>query len=276
MEAVINKVLYRLFLVIFVLGQGAQAASGNMEVKTDQGSWVVSEGDLYLQDKDGQALKGWHQLEINGKTDYYYFSRTSGKMVAGKTVDGIKLDKSGRAELTDYNQEKIETMITAREKVESLTEASDSKEEKMEKCFEYLCSLPYIQWHMMEDERDKEDWDLIFANDVFEMGSGDCIAFSAAYAYMLLEIGYTGDIWICGDTRENTNDTHAWTELRSKGKETSLVFDVVFANRNSQKEYDLYYKRRSESETDVVVNGETLLWRMTWKDVSTGKTYARS
>ena len=84
--------------------------------------------------KKGSLVRGWKKLGNN----YYFFSRQTGAMVTGEKVDGIVLKDNGKARLTTGVEQSIKSMISARTLVNSITDPSDSKNIKKEKCKVYL------------------------------------------------------------------------------------------------------------------------------------------
>lgn len=81
---------------------------------------VTVKNKTYLFDKKGVMVTGWAKY----KKDYYYLGRTNGKMAKKCTVDGIKLDKAGKAKQTDLSVAKIKTMMRARKQYNNIIEKS--------------------------------------------------------------------------------------------------------------------------------------------------------
>ena len=187
----------------------------------------------YSFDKKGRMRKGW--FKINKK--FYYFSRKTGKMAVNTKVDGVKLDKNGRAKKAgnkSYNKYKIETMIRARYFVERLTKPTDSSSQKRRKCFEYFMSgsrVPYDSslGSLGSVRGSSKKWSQKFANEIFVKHRGDCVAMACAFAYMAHECGYE-KVYICDDGE------HGWTEISGK------VYDPLFARTPSKRARSSYYK----------------------------------
>lgn len=175
----------------------------------------------YLLDKNGVVVTGWKQY----KGKYYYFDRTSGKMAIKKKIDGISLDKYGRAKKNKLNAAKINTMIKARKTVNKVCKVSDTKDQKLRKCFDYIAKVPYRRYRFLKPIYHKKGWESTFADDVFDKGSGCCVSMSAALAFMLHECGYS-TVYVVHDSE------HAWVELNGR------VYDALFARA---KDYNKYY-----------------------------------
>ena len=181
------------------------------------------EGETYYFDENGVMQTGWQ--EIDG--GYYCFDRLDGFMIKNGQEDGINVDENGKAEVSDYNTYKITTMMTAHKIMLEQTEPTDTMEEKRLKLFEWeMYEHGYHRWRLLSDiYNTSPDWEITFANDIFQRGSGCCVADSAAAAFLIREIGYT-DIYICHDT------SHCWFTVGGK------LFDPLFAEA---KDFDLNY-----------------------------------
>ena len=172
-------------------------------------------GDTYYFDSNGHMQTGWQKIDGN----YYCFDRLNGKMIKNKTYNKIKVDSTGKAvSLTSYGTQRIETMMLAHKIVLEQTKPTDSMEEKRLKVFKWEYSQhPYKQWRLINNVyRQSDEWDILFANDIFIRGSGCCVSDACAAAFLFLEIGYT-DIWACHDTG------HGWMIMNGK------LYDPLFA-----------------------------------------------
>lgn len=185
------------------------------------------EGEKYFFDDKGVMQTGWQ--EIDG--GYYCFDRLDGFMVTDGQVDGITVDKDGKAEQSDYNEYKITTMMTAHQIMLEQTLPTDTMAEKRLKLFKWeMYEHGYHRWRLLSDiYNTSPDWEITFANDIFERGSGCCVADSCAAAFLIREIGYT-DIYICHDS------SHCWFTVGGK------LYDPLFAEaKNFDDNYDAEY-----------------------------------
>ncbi|SDB37808.1 hypothetical protein SAMN02910317_01855 [Ruminococcaceae bacterium FB2012] len=209
---------------VTVTGKGNYTGSFSRNFKIAGAGMVTKDGATYYFDKNGVMQKGWQQ--ING--DYYCFDRISGKLVTSTTINKIKVDGSGKAvSLTSYGKSRIETMMRAHQIMLDVTDPSDSMETKRYKCFVWEYSKhPYYRWRLLSNLYPYSDeWDVDFANDIFERGRGCCISDACAAAFLFLEIGYT-DIYVCHDTG------HGWCTVNER------LYDPLFAEA---KNFDLNY-----------------------------------
>ncbi len=161
---------------------------------------------------------------------YYYYDRSSGKQKKNKKVDGIKLGKDGSAKHTSYNYKKIKTMIEARKLVNKLTKKSDSKQTKLKKVFTYMKRVSYNKHHEFSKLSKKKGWEMVYANDIFDKGTGCCVSQSAALAFMAHECGYK-TVYLCHD------GDHAWVEINDR------VYDALLAQiKNHNSYYNASYR----------------------------------
>ena len=237
-----------------VKGSTYYFAPKNMTAKVDGKKITVA--------PKGAMLKGWYKI----KKKYYYFDRSTGKMAVNKTVDTIKLNKKGVATKSTFYgkkwKKKIDIMILARERMQSLTKVTDKKDKKLRKCYDYVKGLPYIGYHFLKNERDDKTWDLVFAADALDPSAhktsgGECTAYAAALAYLAHECGYD-TVYIVDDDRTLKGDNHSWVEIKGK------IYDPLFA-RTSGKGGDEANFGGSYSDSDY---GHV---KINTKDVSTGK-----
>lgn len=185
------------------------------------------ENKQYFFDENGIMQTGWQ--EINGS--YYCFDRIDGSMIQNDQVDGIKVDATGKAEHSKYNVYKITTMMTAHRIMLEQTLPTDTMEEKRLKLFKWeMYEHNYHRWRLLSKiYKSSPDWEITFANDIFERNSGCCVADSCACAFLFREIGYT-DIYICHDT------SHCWFTVGGK------LYDPLFAEAKSfQDNYNAEY-----------------------------------
>ncbi|MBR1763823.1 MAG: hypothetical protein IJ746_00330 [Ruminococcus sp.] len=219
---------------ITIKGKGNFSGSRTKTFKIDRTGWETENGwkvyyyigkkatgkfdigsDTYYFDSKGIMQTGWQKIG-----DYYYcFDRLNGKLVKGTTINKIKVDSTGKAvDLTTYGKQRIATMMHAHQIVLEQTKPTDTMAEKRLKVFKWEYSThPYKQWRLINNVyRQSDEWDILFANDIFVRGSGCCVADACAAAFLFLEIGYT-DIWACHDTG------HGWMTMGGR------LYDPLFA-----------------------------------------------
>ncbi len=193
----------------------------NEKGKKVKKSFVTVKKKTYYCDKAGRVVYGWFQ---KGK-QYYYASRSSGVIQKKKKVDGIRVKKDGKAVKSKANVAKIKTMIYARKQVALITKESDSKSQKLKKCFDWVISFPYVQHRKLDNIYKNKGWEVTFAQDIFTRGGGCCVSDAAAFGFLAKECGYS-NVYVGHDT------SHGWTEIKGR------VYDPLFAEA---KDYDKYY-----------------------------------
>ena len=150
---------------------------------------------------------GWYKL--NDK--YYFFDRTTGEMQKGGESCGITLNADGSAVMTAYAAEKLPVLVRAREVVEEICVPWESLDSKMDKCYKYVISYPYLfKDYMVGDHIN--DWaclDAHYANNILNAYGdqkalgGECTAEAAALAYLYAELNF-GEVYLY------TSSIHGW------------------------------------------------------------------
>ena|GEM_PF-1033775 len=161
--------------------------------KKISGLYTISSNSYYFDEK-GRMQTGWQKIG-----DYYYcFDRLNGKMVKSTTMNKIKVGSDGKAkDLSAYDKQRIATMMHAHQIMLEQTDPTDSMADKRYKVFKWVQSHSYHQWRFAIHYYYKNDeWDILFANDVFSRGGGCCVSDASATAFLFTEIGYS-DIWLC-------------------------------------------------------------------------------
>lgn len=177
--------------------------------------------EIIETNQESEIAKGWQVID----GDYVFYDRITGERIFGQTVDGIVIDDDGVVHLNDYDELKIETMIKAHNYLLEITSSTDTMEEKRKKAFDWILSFPYHRHRHLKDVYKEEGIEITEANDIFDLGSGDCVSESAALAFMFHEIGYENVYWV--------HDTgHSWVRCEDK------LFDPLFAE---SKGYDANY-----------------------------------
>ena len=185
------------------------------------------DGAVYFRDSKGVEQTGWQEIDGN----FYCFDRITGKLVTDTTINKIKVDKTGKAvNLTDYGRKRIEIMMKAHQKVLELTDPSDTMEEKRLKVFNWeVFEHPYWVWRLLANYwQTTDEWDVLFADDIFTKGRGCCVSDSTCCAFMFLEIGYK-NIYVCHDGR------HGWFTVNGR------LYDPLFAENVWSVNYDADY-----------------------------------
>ncbi len=125
----------------------------------------------------------------------------------------------------------VVTFQKAQNVVQAITAPTDSPADKLYKCYLWMEKFPYVQYRTMAEglNMDPENWDVIFANDIFDTNAGCCVSGSCAFAYMAKACGFE-KVTICSDTE------HAWVDIDGR------LYDPLFAkDRNFSANYNAAY-----------------------------------
>ncbi len=162
-----------------------------------------------------------------------YYSQNDNGMLA-LPCDKVYMDGKALEGLTPSG---IATFQKARSVVQSVSNPTDSKADKLYKCYLWIEKCPYVQYRTTLEaiKADPVDWDSTFANDIFDKGSGCCASLACAFAYMAKACGYE-KVTICSDSE------HAWVDIEGR------LYDPLFAKDRS---FSLNY---NAAYTDYRVN----------------------
>ena len=224
-----------LALATGMIGQGAQYYSYK-EKKTQ----TMPQETLYV---DGSVYNGYY-LGSDNKMYFLsngtytpvntalgagtaYYSCVENRMAA---LPAAKAYVDGKA-VESLTPAGVETFQKAQAVVQAITAPTDSPADKLYKCYLWIEKCPYVQYRTMAEGLNisPDDWDVIFANDIFDANSGCCVSLSCAFAYMAKACGFER-VTICSDTK------HAWVDIDGR------LYDPLFAkDRDFSKNYNAAY-----------------------------------
>ena len=156
----------------------------------------------YYFDAKGIQNNGWQKIGKN----YYYFrlkNGAKGYMESGKTINGIRLKKSGKAELTSYAKYKLRALTQAQQLVRRAAAPGAKRMDKLKASFQYL--IKNYRYRGALKFYHTKNWDVDYALQIFEQGHGNCYAFGAAMAYIGNACGYP-----CAAV---SSGGHGWAEI---------------------------------------------------------------
>ncbi len=142
---------------------------------------------------------------LNAGTSYYSFNE--GKMLA---LSNTTVYINGKA-MEGMSPESLATLQRAQAVVASITNDGMTREEKLRVCFDYV-KVAYPEIKPRIPHYLGMDWPVIYANDMFINGAGNCCSYAAAFAYMAKAIGYE-EVYCCN------SGGHGWAEI------DGLVYD---------------------------------------------------
>ncbi len=185
-----------------------------------QTGWKTINGKKYYfiesGDSKGTAQTGWIKSGV-----YYYYFNEAGDMDPNKTVDNKRSgDATGTAlQKTERRAEAIVSQITT---------PTMTKEQKLKVCFDFV--MKYTGRRPRTPHYCGNDWPVVYANDMFIDGSGNCFSYAAAFAFLAKACGYE-EVYACNSTG------HGWTEING------LIYDPEEYRNTKYKYYGTSYSR---------------------------------
>lgn len=198
-------------------------------------------GRSYLFDAKGRQLTGWRKVGRH----YRYFTvatKAKGAMVTGKVVNGVRLDKQGRAVLNDQAKAELGVLTKATAFVERNTKPAWSQKKKLRTCFNLLRDK-YSE-RAFRSFSSKSGWQRAFALDIFNKKSGSCHSYAAAFAYIANAIG-------CKNCKVVSSGGHSWAEVDGK------VYDPEWAKHCRVDLFAFPYARSGQGGTPGYKNARS-------------------
>ena len=190
---------------------GYQKINGNKYYYNSSG--VLQKNGIVGSDKDG-----WYYADKNGKIDFTYSNA-----VTQNGKDWIV--RNGKA--TKVSTKSDRTLFRAMKIVTKITDNSMSKSQKLKVCYNYVKNS-YTELNPRIPHYTGNDWPIIYANDMFVDGAGNCFSYAAAFAYMAKAIGYE-NVYCCN------SGGHGWAEI------DGLIYDPEWSRHHSKEYYALSY-----------------------------------
>lgn len=190
---------------------GLQTINGNKYYYNSSG--VLQKNGIVGSDKDG-----WYYADKNGKIDFTYSNA-----VTQNGKDWIV--RNGKA--TKVSTKSDRTLFRAMKIVTKITDNSMSKSQKLKVCYNYVKNS-YTELNPRIPHYTGNDWPIIYANDMFVDGAGNCFSYAAAFAYMAKAIGYE-NVYCCN------SGGHGWAEI------DGLIYDPEWSRHHSKEYYALSY-----------------------------------
>ena len=222
--------------------------------------YVTINGDTYYYNASGVLQKngivgtraeGYCYADKNGKIDYSFTG-------IAQNASGYWYIKKGKLDFTyrnavtyngsDWNvidgkatkvtTEEQRTLFRAFKLLSKITDSSMTNSQKLKKCFDYVKGA-YIEKNPRIPHYKGMDWPVIYANDMFVRGTGNCFSYAACFAYLAKAIGYE-NVYCCH------SGGHGWAEI------DGLVYDPEWSIHHSKY---TYYALSYNTKTDVDYKG---------------------
>ncbi len=176
---------------------------------------------------------------VGSDEDGFFYAGQDGAINTGY-CDGVSVDGTDWI-VIEGSAYRVETesdqcLFKAAKDVAKCTDAGMTREEKLKACFDYIKSN-YLEGvlHDPPYSYTEADWPVVYANDIFVYGKGDCFSYGAAYAYMARAIGYT-EAYACN------SGGHGWAEVENR------TYDPEWSMHSNNYSY---YAMRYDEECDV-------------------------
>ena len=169
-------------------------------VKEDDGAaHYYINGEIQKNGIVGDEKNGYYYADGDGVINLGYCDSITANDAEWNIING---------KATKVTTESDLTLNAALKAVAKCTKNTMSREEKLRACFDYL-KTNYLEGVRHDPPYNEMDWPVVYANDIFVYGKGDCFSYGAAFAYMAKAIGYT-EAYAC-----NTGG-HGWAEVDGK------------------------------------------------------------
>ena len=162
-----------------------------------KGMWLSTFEGIYTSAYDGQS---------------YYIKNGLWQSGANQTVAFNGSDYNVRHGMaTKVVTEADRTLFRALNIVNEITTPDMTDAEKLRVCFDFV-RTNYRESRPRTPHYTQMDWPVIYANDMFVRGTGNCCSYGAAFAYLAKAIGYE-EVYACN------SGGHGWAEVNG------LVYD---------------------------------------------------
>ncbi len=200
-----------------------------VEGKVYTGYYLDGENKMYSAQKGVCTLAN---TILDAKTAYY--NQNTGTICS---LQEPTLYINGKG-ITGMSAESLATLQRAQAVVARITNDSMTKEQKLRVCYDYV-KTAYPEIKPRIPHYTGMDWPVIYANDMFVRGAGNCCSYAAAFAYMAKAIGYD-EVYCCN------SGGHGWAEI------DGLVYDPEWSNWHHA--YD-YFALSYDTKTDQDYKG---------------------
>ncbi|MCR5041943.1 MAG: dockerin type I repeat-containing protein, partial [Clostridia bacterium] len=200
--------------------------------------WQTLDGSAIYYNEDGSVTAGRSLLytQYQGRTAWWYLDNGVPDPAYRGTItfngaDWIITDGTAYQVSTEADR----TLFRAFGEVAKATTPDMTKAEKLRACFLY-CKQAYSECRPRTPHYTGIDWPIIYANDMFVNGTGNCCSYAAAFAYLAKAIGYE-DVYCCN------SGGHGWAEIDGN------VFDPEWSKKDglgAVTYYDLSYWTRTD------------------------------
>lgn len=179
--------------------EGGSSNESGLKKEDDGTARYYVNGELQKDGVYGDETGGYYYADAEGVIDMNRCEAVSSGGSEWNVINGKAMKVS-----TDSDQ----TLNSALKVAAKCTDSSMTKEQKLRACFDYL-KTNFLEGVRHDPPYTEMDWPVVYADDIFVYGKGDCFSYGAAFAYLAKAIGYD-DVYAC-----NTGG-HGWAEVEGK------------------------------------------------------------
>ncbi len=185
-----------------------QAEENAAPETSSQRGLVTADGKSYFYDSQGVLQKngivgsdsdGWYYADSDGVIDMGYCDGVSFDGADWNVIEGKAAKVSGDSDAMLHH---------ALQAVAKCTNSGMTRDEKLKSAFDYI-KTAYLEGVRHDPPYQEMDWPVVYAEDIFVYGKGDCFSYGAAYAYMAKGIG-------CENVYACNSGGHGWAEVDGK------------------------------------------------------------
>ncbi len=214
-------------------------------IKGEENWWYVEDSKVdFSADTLAKNSEGWWKI-TDGTIDYSFTGMAENSKGTWYVTDGyldqkfcgiVELDGvewivvNGKA--NTITKAKDMTLYRAFKVIEEITTEKMTREQKLKACWDFVQSQE--ETNARYPHYTGMDWPMVYAEDVFMTGKGNCISMGAALCYMAKALGYK-EVYACN------SGEHGWAEI------DGLIYDPEWALHHTQ--YN-YYGISYDDQTD--------------------------
>ena len=203
-------------------------------------TYYYKNGEKQVNAIVGSEEEGLYYADKDGVIDYGYCD--------GVNIDGADWNViNGKATLAESESDL--TLNKACKAVAKCTNSSMTKKEKLKAAFDYI-KTAYLEGVRHDPPYKELDWPILYANDIFVYGKGDCFSYGAAFAFFGKAIG-------CEECYACNSGGHGWAEIEG------LVYDP---------EWDMHYPEYNHFAVDYENNDTDVNYK---RGIAPGAPYMR-
>lgn len=208
----------------------------------DKTYYYDAEGNVMKNGIVGSEKEGYCYANDQGVIDYSVRKAVTDKGADWNVIEGKAYKVKTEADRTLFRAFKeVDKALSGKKNL--------TKAQKLRACFDYVKDA-YIEKNPRIPHYNGMDWPIIYANDMFVRGTGNCFSYGACFAYMAKALGYE-EVYACH------SGGHGWAEV------DGLVYDPEWSRHHARDYYAISYNDRT---CDVDYKGAMAV-KLPWKHI---------